>query len=365
MKRYFVLLILLFLISLNLRIYSQGDERSFYKSSPIGNYGGKLNPDLSLVVDMQGLFTNAEDNNEYGKVLLKGAELVFGQYLYPSIKGDVVISFEQEYAKEKKINSEIHLEEAYISFLELPLGLQLVIGRKLIDFGKHNQSHPHHWKYVDTPLIYKHIFGSHPWADDLVNLSFLLPNPLNIYLKESVSIINGRSLEHHHEHEEEENIDEHHHGIHWEGKVFNSRTSVDLPWINSILSYSRAWNEKNDSVIQNIELTYKYQFPGYVYRLVKLQNEYIWGECCNREIKSGLYSMLSFALSQYVELGVRYDAIFNDGEIENWAGNIFSTYYFTHSFYLRGQYQYRSSQENTFYLHLSWGVGPHSHRLED
>lgn len=363
MKKYLVLLIFAFLILLTLKLYSQDSVKSFYKSVPIGNYGGRLNPDLSLVVDMQGVFTDAKDNTEYGKVLVKGIELVFGQYLYPNIRGDVILSYEQEYVKDNKVVNELHLEEVYISFLELPLGLQLVVGRKLIDFGKHNQNHPHHWKYVDIPLINEHLFGHHPLVDDLLNISFLIPNPLEIYFKESFSVLNGQPVGQHHE--DEDNGDGHNHGIHWSGRVFNSRTSIDLPWINSVVGYSRAWDENNESIIQGLELTYKYQFPEYVFRLIKLQNEYIWGDIGGKAIYPGLYSMISFSINQYVELGFRYDAIFYDGEIESWSGNMFATYYFTHSFYLRGQYKYKSSQENTFYLHLSWGVGPHSHRLED
>jgi len=363
MKKYFVLLTVVFLILINTILYGQ---ESVYKSVPIGNYGGKLNPDLSLVVDMQGLFTNAK-SDQYGKMMLKGVELVFGSYLYPGIRGDVVFTFEQEYKEKNDVETEIHFEEAYISFLELPLGLQLVLGRKLIDFGKLNQNHPHHWHFVDTPPAIERIFGDHPWADDLVNISFLIPNPLDIYFKESFSVINGKPLGHHHEEEENGDEEHHHHGIHWSGRVFNSRTSIDFPWINTVFGYSHSWDENNESAVQGLELTYKYQFPGYVYRRLKLQNEYLWGKSEEKNIYPGLYSMIALALNQYLELGLRYDAIFENEEleIENWAGNMFATYYFTHSFYLRGQYQHKSSQENTLYLHLSWGFGPHSHRLED
>ena len=242
------------------------------------------------------------------------------------------------------------------------MGLQLIVGRKLIDFGRHNQNHPHHWHFVDAPLISDSIFGDHPWTDDLINLSFLIPNPLDIYLKESFSVINGNPLGHHHN-----GANHDHGGIHWEGRVFNSRTSVDLPWINSSLGYSRAWDEKNHSQIQGLDLTYRYQWPGFVYRRLKLQNEYIRGNTDGGKIEPGLHTVAALALNQYVEVGLRYDAVFDDDlkDIEEWAANAFATYYFTHSFYLRGQYQYKSTRENRFYLHLSWGVGPHAHKLED
>ncbi len=325
-------------------------KESVYKSAPIGTYGGRMNPDLSVVVDIQGLFTDdIEYAAERNKVLLPGVEIVFGGYLYPGIRGDIVTIFEDG-------GAEFHLEEAYISFLELPIGTQLITGRKLLDFGRLNQSHPHHWKFVDMPLALENVFGHHPWYGDLVNLNFLIPNPVDIYAKGSFSVINAMQMQ----------AD----AIQWNGRVFNSRVSVDLPWLNSIVGYSRAFDEMGYSTVQGIELTYKEQWPGFIKRRLRLQNEYVWAKSGDVKRAPGLYSMLAFALDQYTELGLRCDGLFsaNNHKIKTWAGNLFATYYFTDSLYLRGQYQYKQENEKTknkFYLQLVWGIGPHAHKLED
>lgn len=356
--------IILFIIMSFTKIYSQS---TVYKSAPIGTYGGIMNPDLSVVVDTLGLFTDDKTDEERNKVLLKRAEIVFGGYLYPGIRGDFVSTFENEYVKDNKVETEIHLEEAYISFLELPLGLQMIVGRKLVDFGKLNQYHPHHWPFVDTPLALERLFGHHPWLDDRLNLSFLVPNPLDIYFKTSLSVLNGTPLDE---------------GLNWTGRVYNSRVSLDIKWINSVVGYSRAWDEKNSNIIECYELTYKYQWPG-TFRKLKLQNELTMGQKKDEKIYPGFYSSAIFGLSQYTDIGLRYDGVLSEeNKIDESAISVWLTKYFTHSFYLRGQYQYKTASqhghnhgehedehktvtENKFYLQLSWGIGPHAHRIED
>ncbi len=330
--------------------YSQAAP-TVHRAAPMGAAGGLLNPDLSVVVDVTTVFTDKEGEVS-GDVLTRAVELVFGAYLHPGIRGDVIFCYKGKTGK-------IKLEEAFITFLALPLGLQLDIGRRFIDFGSHNRLHPHHWKTVDMPLVLDKLFYGHPWVDDRVNLSYLIPNPLNVYFKTSFSVFHNCDPA----------------GIldYFYGRIFNSRTSIDLPWINTLVSYSRAWDERNRTTIQGIELTYRYAWP-FTTRKIRFQNEFFFGEkyddCCGEiePIPSGLYSLVVLSLDRYTEIGGRYDRIFPEGdECGEWAASLFVTRYLTCMFYLRAQYQHKVSceTENKFFLQISWGFGPHAHKLED
>ncbi|MBU2568145.1 MAG: hypothetical protein KJ967_05190 [Elusimicrobia bacterium] len=337
---------------------SQTTTRTIQGSTPLGSFGGIMNPDLSFIVDIRGLFREKDDNAK-NKLLLSAVEFALGGYLHPGIRGDVILALDQDYSTGGPA-TEIELEEAFISFLDMPLGLQIIAGRKLVDFGNINRFHLHHYPFSDSPLVLEHFFGHHSWGDDGVNLSFLVPNPFDIYFKTSFSMLNGKPLCPHAL-------------VLWDGnrRVYNSRVSVDLPWIKSIAGYSRAWDEGDGNTIENIEFTYKYQWPGFVYRRLKLQNEYIWTKTTNQKITSGFYSLVVFSFNQYYEIGSRYDGLFSDeNKIEDWAGSFFATRYLSHSVYMRGHYKFVGNEqsgekENMFFLQISWGLGPHAHRLED
>ena len=86
----------------------------------------------------------------------------------------------------------------------------------------------------------------------------------------------------------------------------------------------------------------------------------------------GLYSMAWLTLNKNWELGGRYDYTEhpdNDADHE-WAITPFLTYYLNEALYLRAQYRYREligshDSENMVMLQCVWGMGPHSHRLEE
>jgi len=105
--------------------------------------------------------------------------------LSPSVRGDLVVAAEQEYLADDSTEVDLHIEEAFISFLDLPGGLQAQVGRKLLAFGRLNPIHPHHWAFADTPLALNNLFGDHPWLDDGAEISYLVPTPADIDLKVS------------------------------------------------------------------------------------------------------------------------------------------------------------------------------------
>ena len=386
----------LFLAALSFAAFA---PRALAAGAPEGSaapapYSGKTSalelPDISVIVNAQLDFTDPDDPDRNQKLRIKEAELAVQGYLYPSIRGDFIAALEQEYM-DNEVETEVDLEEAYVTFLEIPGGFQALAGRKLLNFGRLNPIHPHHWHFAETPLPLLNLFGDHPWFDDGAELSSLIPNPGNLYLKLSGGIWNGRSLAHSHghgedehgeAHGEEEQDEEHHaHGlgeelVEWDGLVYFGRAFADVPVTDAgalQLGYSLSGDEGNRNLLQGVDLVLKHQAPG-TRRKITWHTEVLFARDKERDTSPfGLFTYLTFAPDTTWELGGGYDftEFLADDTRDAWAANAYLTRYLTHTTYLRAGYRYTEysdeelEQQHLAYLQLVWGLGPHAHRLED
>jgi len=355
--------------------------------APAGGYGGIMNPNISVVADIQALFSNNPLDPNRNKIRVKEVELAFQGYLYPGIRADIIPAFEMVYLEDGEVTLEVDLEEAYITFSQFPyisryVPLTLQGGRKLMNFGLLNPIHPHHWPFADTPLMLVNLFGEHPWYDDGVQVSVKIPNPLDVYLKTTFGYWNGMNLGHDHG----DDGHDHAHGsadpavvvpepVDWRGNVFLSRSVIGFPIgdrLNTLMGYTITWDEGFYTVLHEADLTLKLRFPG-TFRRIKWQNAFFAADMgVGGYTRYGGYSLLVADLSKNWQAGGRYDQaqVLNPGVTgDELAGSGFLTYYFTHGLYLRGQYRYRKTVENreehNGYIQLVFGLGPHSHRLED
>jgi hypothetical protein len=86
----------------------------------------------------------------------------------PYARADVFISFSQEGAA---------VEEAYLTTLSLPAGLQVRAGRFFSPFGRMNPQHPHVWEFVDAPLARGRLLAEETLAGPGVDVAWLTPLP--------------------------------------------------------------------------------------------------------------------------------------------------------------------------------------------
>lgn len=357
-----------------------------HRSAPAGSYGGIMNPDISAIVNTQILFTDDRGNERRGDLRIAEGELAFQSYLYPGIEGSLIIAMHEEHGE-----WHVHPEEAFAAFQDLPFGLQATVGRRLIPFGRLNPTHPHHWKFPDQPLPHENFFGAHPLYDDGAEVSWLVPNPWNVYGALSIGAWSGSSGStgaHHHE-EEEEHVHEHHAPVlDWRGRIYSGRARADVPLgelSNAGIGYSAVWDEARRTVLHGADLTAVYRRPG-SYARVHWQSEIYYADIKGEEPQRpfGFFSTLSFAPDKYWEIGARYDrseyikphdhehdeehetAWISD---EEWSASAFLSYYLTHSLYLRSSYRRiidrREETEHRIVLQLVWGLGPHAHRIEN
>lgn len=75
--------------------------------------------------------------------VLEEVELGLQAVVDPYARADVFVAFGEEGAE---------LEEAYLTTLALPAGLQLRAGKLFTPFGRLNAQHPHQWEFADAPL---------------------------------------------------------------------------------------------------------------------------------------------------------------------------------------------------------------------
>ncbi len=100
--------------------------------------------------------------------LFQELELGLGAVVDPYVRADVFIAFAPE---------EVAVEEAYITTLGLPAGLQLRAGRLYSPLGRLNTTHPHTWDFLDAPLAHDRIVGNEKLGGAGVDVSWLAPLP--------------------------------------------------------------------------------------------------------------------------------------------------------------------------------------------
>jgi hypothetical protein len=86
----------------------------------------------------------------------------------PYARADAFVSFGAEGAD---------IEEAYLTTLSLPAGLQLRAGKLFSPFGRQNQQHPHVWEFVDAPLARSRLVADEVLSGPGVDASWLAPLP--------------------------------------------------------------------------------------------------------------------------------------------------------------------------------------------
>jgi len=74
-------------------------------------------------------------------------------------------------------DSNVEVEEAYLTTRTLPWGLQVKAGQFFTEFGRHNHTHPHTWAFLDQPVIISRMFGRDSLRSQGARLSWLLPVP--------------------------------------------------------------------------------------------------------------------------------------------------------------------------------------------
>jgi len=169
-----------------------------------------LNPDMRVEVNFIGNKTfNRKDNedgngNDIGggddeggegdldllrdRFTLKEVELGFQAAVDPYARADVFFSGEGLLGEE----SEVELEEGFLTLLRLPLNAQIKIGKFRSSFGEINDGDPDdEFPYADRPLVLVNFFGEEGHLETGISSNFVIPNPWNIPILYWLGVFNG------------------------------------------------------------------------------------------------------------------------------------------------------------------------------
>jgi hypothetical protein len=123
-----------------------------------------LLPDVSAIGSVSG---DWNDESEKVGFAFEEVELGLQAIVDPYARADVFISFSDE---------GVDVEEAYLTTLALPAGLQLKAGKLFSPFGRLNQTHPHVQEFVDPPLAQR-LLAEENLGGAGVAASWLVPAP--------------------------------------------------------------------------------------------------------------------------------------------------------------------------------------------
>ncbi|MDX1387027.1 MAG: hypothetical protein R3257_05510, partial [bacterium] len=99
---------------------------------------------------------------------LQEIEVAIQSVIDPYIRADIFLSF---------VEDGVELEEAFITTLSLPRGLQVKGGFYLLPFGRQNPKHVEQWAFVDNNLVNQRILGPEQFRELGFEISYLFPTP--------------------------------------------------------------------------------------------------------------------------------------------------------------------------------------------
>jgi len=144
--------------------------------STTGNGSGKMPfiPDIGVVGDIVGTLSDTLPNDEGNdRVSMRELELVFGSDVDPYSRFDATLTFSDFESPD--------VEEAYVSYWDLPFGLKARIGRMHQIVGKAAATHRDILETVDEPLVVQKYLGVEGLFRTGVDFSGFLPFATDSY----------------------------------------------------------------------------------------------------------------------------------------------------------------------------------------
>lgn len=108
------------------------------------------------------------------------SELVFDASLGDLLGGTLILGFD---------DSDVEVEEVYLTTRSLPAGFQIKAGKFLSDIGYINSRHPHDWSFVKRPLVNEYLFGDHGLQETGVQATWVAP--LQTYTRLGIELLQG------------------------------------------------------------------------------------------------------------------------------------------------------------------------------
>ena len=261
-----------------------------------------LNPDISLNVDFNTEYSSREGVDRNDGFFLREVELGFSGAIDPYTRADIITTIGRD-GNEYKAD----LEEGYLTFLQLPYGLQARMGQFRAEFGRANPIHLHALPWMNYPLVIQRYFGEEGLKGAGGELSWLVPNPWDKYISLTYEVFNNDNDTLFAGSESDDFV-----------HLIRLKSFRDLSPASNIefgTSVATAPNDgghgDNRATIEGFDVTYHWK-PKYTgsYRSLLWQTEVMMAqsdELFGRQNTWGMYTAADYQFAKRWKFGLRYD----------------------------------------------------------
>ncbi len=141
-----------------------------------------FNPAIAVIGNFLGI-AGRNPVDDQPNLQLRESELSLQAVVDPYARADFFLSFS---------NEGVEVEEGFVTFLNLPGGVLLKVGKFKAQFGKVNLMHLHILPWADEPLpIVNLIGGEEGWSDAGLSLAKLIPLPGDTFSEVTAQVFRG------------------------------------------------------------------------------------------------------------------------------------------------------------------------------
>jgi len=323
-----------------------------------------FNPEISVNGDFLGAYSSREGGELDDEFLFRHLELGFTGAVDPYTSATVFVGIGRE-----DDDFHVHLGEAYLTFLQLPYGLQARAGLFRADFGKTNPFHLHSLPWTDYPFVIKRYFGDEGLSGTGLELSWLPPIKSDLFFSVEYEVFNNDNDALF----AGEESDDFTHLV--RAKVFRDLTAnSDIELGASIATAPNDGGHGGSrSTIEGIDLTYRWK-PKEAgrYRSFLWQTEFLAAQADRdggTENTWGAYSAAEYQFARQWRFGLRYDT----AELP-FASSLHERGYSAYLTFLQSEFVYwrlayiytdrnfrehGDKEEQQLMLQLNWTLGAH------
>lgn len=329
-----------------------------------------LNPNISVTGDLIGKFSSLEAEEEDEGNHHHGGGSGGREFMLREVEFHIISNLDP-YTRAKFFlgipgGASLHIGEAYMEWLNLPLNIGLKIGQYRSQFGVLNRWHSHALPQVDRPKVLTTFLDEGGLIGVGAGTNVMLP-PLWAHVNElDVEIIYGG-----------------------DGVSFTNEGNKQWVGIGHLKNYydltANAYLElgasgayghhdpdgKFQTILAGVDLTYKWVPAGRSkYRTFEFRNEFIISqreETAGNVTSFGFYSYIENKLNARWWAGIRFDytQLPHSKNEYLWGISPHLTVWQSEFVFLRVQYshfhQTFGEDENLFLLQSVWSMGPHKH----
>lgn len=333
-------------------------------------------PDIGVVADITGaLSESSEDEDGNDRFSVREIELVLGHDIDPYSRLDATITFSDF--------EDADIEEAYVSYWDLPLDTKARIGRFRPKIGKASAAHRDSLDTVDEPFVVQRYFGAEGLFKTGLEFSGFTPLSTDTLTQQLMGGVLeggvGEGGEAFGESKRHPSIYAH---------LSNFYEISDLSNVEVGGTYLLGSNNVDSELKTNVfgvDATYTYYVTP-INKLKFLNEAYFqnrndsfmdWADVINSEYSEhpwGFYSLIDYRLSERWGFGTRYDFVelvenSTDNQRDYEQGQTgYLTFFQSEFARWRAEYQYVAladgNNDHRFFLQGTFAIGTHKHQLQ-